>query len=94
MKRVHLTAIFFSVFALTVTSAISHAATIMTKAAFNGQAPAAEAIKADADPNCALLHPQGIAGDAVVVNTNGTLKNVFVYVKEGLAGKTFEAPKT
>ena len=29
----------------------------------------------------------------VAVNANGTLKNVFVYVKEGLEGKTF-APKT
>jgi plastocyanin len=28
----------------------------------------------------------------VVVNSNGTLANVFVYVKAGLEGKTFEAP--
>ena len=73
---------------------MAHAATIAGKALFTGTAPAVETIKADADPNCALLHPQGITGDAVVVNANGTLKNVFIYVKEGLAGKTFEAPKT
>jgi plastocyanin len=73
--------------------ATAEAATITVKAPFEGQAPAAETLKADADPNCALMHPQGISSDAVIVNANGTLKNVFVYVKEGVSGK-FEAPKT
>jgi plastocyanin len=78
-----------SLFAL----ANAEAATIAVKAPFEGQAPAAETLKADADPNCALMHPQGISSDAVIVNANGTLKNVFVYVKEGVSGK-FETPKT
>src|ERR1019366_8419163 len=30
--------------------------------------------------------------EEVVVNDNGTLRNVFVYVKSGLEGKTFEPP--
>ncbi len=72
----------------------SQAAVITIKAPFSGQAPVAEKIKADADPKCKMLHPDGITSDEVIVNTNGTLKNVFVYVKDGLAGKTFEAPKT
>ncbi len=71
----------------------AHAATITGKALFEGQAPAAETLRADADPNCALMHPEGIVDDEVIVNANGTLKDVFVYVKEGLAGKTFDAPK-
>lgn len=75
-------------------SGVSHAATISGKAPFEGQAPAAEKLKVDADPNCRLMHPDGLTADSVIVNPNGTLKNVFVYVKEGLAGKTFETPKT
>ncbi len=73
--------------------AISHAAVISGKTLFEGTAPAAEKIKADADPKCQAIHPDGIAPDEVIVNSNGTLKNVFVYVKEGLSGKTFPAPK-
>ena len=71
----------------------SQAAILTVKAPFAGQAPVVEKIKADADPNCKMLHPDGIASDEVIVNTNGTLKNVFVSVKEGLAGKTFKPPK-
>ena len=76
------------------TSVASQAAVITIKAPFSGQAPAAEKIKPDADPTCKALHPDGIISDDVIVNANNSLKNVFVYVKEGLAGKTFEAPKT
>ena len=85
----------FSVLLITlgVFPAASHAATLTVKAPFAGQAPAVEKIKTDADPNCKMVHPDGITPDEVIVNTNGTLKNVFVYVKDGLSGKTFEAPK-
>lgn len=67
-------------------------AALTVKAPFEGQAPAPEAIKADADPKCKMMHPDGMSSDQVLVNANGTLKNVFVYVKEGVTGK-FEAPK-
>ena len=72
----------------------AHAATLTIKAPFEGTAPAMDKIKADADPKCKMAHPDGITPDQVVINPNGTLKNVFVYVKEGLpAGKTYDAPK-
>ena len=73
---------------------LSHAATITGKVTFDGQAPVPAQIKMEADPNCLAIHPQGVNDDNVIVNANGTLKDAFVYVKEGLAGKTFEAPKT
>lgn len=73
--------------------ASAHAALLTGKALLEGQAAAPEKIKADADPKCKAMHPDGLASDSVIVNANGTLKNVFVYVKEGLAGKTFETPK-
>ncbi len=69
------------------------AAAITGKVYFEGQPPAAEMIKADADPKCKMVHPNGITPDQVIINTNGTLKNVFVYVKEGPAGKAYEPPK-
>ncbi len=61
---------------------------------FDGEAPKMKKIKMDADPKCAEMHADEPAkSEEVVVNENGTLKNVFVYVKTGLEGKTFDAPK-
>ena len=84
---------FLVLFMFFVLGAEARASVLTVKAAFEGQPPAAEKIKADADPKCKLMHPEGVVADAVVVNPNGTLKNVFVYIKEGVSGK-FEAPKT
>ena len=63
------------------------------KVLFEGTAPTPIPIKMDADPVCLLKHKDGATSEEVVVNPNGTLKNVFVYVKEGLQGQKFEAPK-
>ncbi len=75
-------------------TAQAQAAVLTVKAPFEGQAPAAENVKTDADAKCKLMHPAGMASDQVIVNANGTLKNVFAYVKEGLSGQKFETPKT
>ena len=61
---------------------------------FSGTAPAPEHVKMDADPQCQLQHKEPVSKQEVVVNANGTLRHVFVYVKDGLAGKTFTAPTT
>ena len=63
------------------------------KVIFEGTPPAPQIIKADADPTCLLQHQDGIASEEIVANPNGTLKNVLVFVKGGLEGQTFEAPK-
>jgi hypothetical protein len=59
---------------------------------FSGTAPAKERIKMDADPQCALQHQEPAYKEDVVVNANGTLKNVFVHVTKGLEGRTFTPP--
>lgn len=59
---------------------------------FSGTAPENEILSMAADPTCVAAHKEPVRAETVVVNSNGTLKNVFVYVKEGLAGKTFPAP--
>lgn len=69
-------------------------ASISGKVVFQGDAPKAKKIKMDADPKCAEMHADEPAtSQEVIVNDNGTLRNVFIYVKSGLAGKTYEPPK-
>jgi hypothetical protein len=41
---------------------------------------------------CLLQNKNGGTSEDVVVNPNGTLKNVFVYVKQGLEGQKFDTP--
>jgi plastocyanin len=46
------------------------------------------------DPACVEAHRGKAYDESEVVNSNGTLANVFVYVKTGLEGKQFPAPAT
>jgi hypothetical protein len=87
-----------AVVALMIAGAAAKAAdsaSISGKVAFDGTAPKMKKIPTDADPKCAEMHAdEPLRSEEVVVNVNGTLRYVFVYVKSGLpAGKTFETPK-
>ena len=54
---------------------------------FEGEAPKAAKIRMDADPFCQKAHSgEAVTSEAVVVNDNGTLGWVFVYVKDGIQG--------
>jgi len=68
------------------------AATISGKVNFSGTAPEPQPILMDAEPVCAEKHPDGAFTETVVVNPDGTLKNVFVYIKEDFPGMTFPTP--
>jgi len=70
------------------------AAAVKGKVTFKGEAPKAKRINMNADPNCVKLHKEAVSTDYVIVNKNGTLKNVFVYVKDGVTGKNFPTPTT
>jgi plastocyanin len=63
------------------------------KIVFKGKAPAQPALNMNADPICKKAHTALVYGQEVVVNKNGTLKNVLVYIKDGLQAKTYSAPK-
>jgi plastocyanin len=63
------------------------------KVMFKGKAPEPQKINMNADPVCKKAHAGTVFGEEVVVNKNETLKNVLVYVKDGLPAKTYEAPK-
>jgi len=59
---------------------------------FDGQAPAKVRIHMDAVPACTEANKEAVFSEEVVVNDNKTLRNVFVYVKEGLGNRTFPPP--
>jgi plastocyanin len=61
---------------------------------FTGRKPARKPIDMSGDPACVEAHRGKAYDQSVVVNPNGTLANVFVYIKKGLEGKTFEVPTT
>jgi plastocyanin len=59
---------------------------------FTGRRPARKAIDMSGDPACEEAHHGKAYEDSIDVNPNGTLGNVFVYVKSGLEGKKFSVP--
>lgn len=60
--------------------------TITGRIAFEGTPPAGSPIDMSEEPTCAAKHPSGARTEEVVVDPSGGLRNVFVYIKEGLAG--------
>ncbi len=72
--------------------ATAHAGDITGTISLNGKAPTRRQVKMSADPQCEAANPDGRLGEVFVVN-DGKVQNVFVYVKEGLGDKNFEAPK-
>lgn len=67
--------------------------TITGKVTFAGTPPAKEQIKMDADAYCKSAHAEPVYTQDVVVNSNGTLQWVLVYVKEGVTG-SYPPPAT
>jgi plastocyanin len=63
------------------------------KVVFKGKAPAGVTINMNADPICKKAHAAAVYGEEVVVNKNQTLKNVLIFIKDGLPAKSYEAPK-
>ena len=61
---------------------------------FTGKRPARELIDMSEDPACVEAHHGKAYDESLVVSPNGSLGNVFIYVKAGLEGKNFEVPKT
>jgi plastocyanin len=59
---------------------------------FTGRKPPRKTIDMSGDPACVEAHHGKAVDESVLVNPNGTLANVFVYIKSGLEGKEFEAP--
>jgi hypothetical protein len=60
---------------------------IAGKVVYKGEAPKPATIKMNADPYCEATHGNKVTSEEVLVNADGTLRNVFVYVKQGVAGR-------
>ena len=69
------------------------AATVNGVVSFEGAAPANAGIKMNADPVCMKANSTPQTQETFMV-TDGKLGNVFVYVADGLGGRTFPAPTT
>ena len=68
------------------------AGSVTGRIAFDGPAPAPEPLKMASDPACAEAAGPNAMSDAVLVS-NGSLENVFVFVKDGLdPAYSFDVP--
>ena len=63
------------------------------KVSFEGTPPKPARLQMGADAVCMKQHKDPVFSQEVLVNKNRTLKNVLVYIKEGLSGKTYELAK-
>jgi plastocyanin len=70
------------------------AGNITGKIVLEGAAPKNEPIRMNADQVCMREAPGAQMQETFVVGEGGALQNVFVYVKDGLSGREFDAPTT
>ena len=70
----------------------STVATVTGKVKFDGAKPKLATIHMDQDQVCVSKHSSAVHVEDGEVNDNGTLPNVFVYVKEGADKYTFATP--
>ncbi len=92
--RLQLTAA-LSLVALAALPGATFAANVTGKAKFEGERPRRFVIKMDADPKCAAIHGETrVPTEDAIVDREGNLQNVFVYIKSGLGDKKFDPPST
>jgi plastocyanin len=60
---------------------------------FEGAAPKPSRIDMSADPLCAKAHTTPVTTEDIVVDANGSLANVVVYVSDGLTAGAFQPPQ-
>ena len=71
-----------------------NAASLTGTVNFDGTPMKPRKINMAADPTCQKLNASPATSEKVVVNGNKTLKNVFVYIKDGLPKKAYPTPGT
>ena len=70
----------------------TQAGDVTGKITFKGTPKPEITIDMSADPSCSKLHDKPVTTRHFVVSSDGGFGDVFIYVKEGLSGKTFPAP--
>ncbi len=102
MKRKHLAGAIFGLLLLgviifcatgpTALSAAPDGASVTGTVKFQGTAPKPTRIDMSADPYCAQAHSSPMTTEDVLVDANGGLENVVVYISDGLGAATFPIP--
>jgi plastocyanin len=71
------------------------AAKVTGKALYSGPKPVRKVIDMSSEETeCKRSHKGPVQSEEVMLNKDGSLANVFVYISAGLEGKKFEPPKT
>jgi plastocyanin len=73
-------------------SAAEKSAAVKGVVKFEGAPPKATPINMAADPTCVKQHPTPVLSQDVLTGANGGLRNVIVFVADGLSQQTFEPP--
>lgn len=68
------------------------AGSVKGRVLFDGQAPAPAKLEVAGNPECSVMHEGGSIESEELIVKDGALQNAVVYVKEGLEGRTFDAP--
>lgn len=66
---------------------------LMGRISFDGVAPTPKPISIKGNPECAMLHPGGTVASEELLVKDGAIQNAFIYIKQGLEGYEFAAPK-
>jgi len=73
----------------------ANGATVSGKIAYSGTPRAGKLIDMSANPQCEHTHKgHPLTADDIVINSNGTLRNVFVWVKTGVPAQNWAVPAT
>jgi len=65
---------------------------ITGKVSFAGTPPKPARLMTNADPKCMAQNKEPMLSEEIVVNGNSTLRNVMVYIKDGLKNTTYGVP--
>jgi plastocyanin len=76
------------------TTAAAATSTINGVVMYAGAQPTSPKIKMSADPFCEETNAEPRFDESIILGPNGELENVFVYIKAGLEGQTFDVPTT
>lgn len=71
---------------------LATAATLRGTVVLDGEIPEQKGVSMAADPFCVRMHIEEVTTELVLVNDDGSLRNVFVYIKEGLEDRLFAPP--
>ena len=68
------------------------AGTITGRVLFQGSVPIMPVIDMSSNPSCEREHKSPVKAEAFVLNKNGTLRNAFVWIKDGLPAAHWSPP--